>query len=193
MRKLIAVVLAVLVLVPCVSFSEISPAESSYSPDLNMTLFQFMNKYNAISSALGSSLVSLSSSNYHYFEGSDYNSFVFLPDSLSSIRLYIDSKDFEAGNVINAGVDRVEIVMSNSLDYPSFLTVAKRCAQMFSGDYFAESSAMVNIYELLISYYETHQNDSGFIISRQFNSVENYCIHFYMRSGNVCLEISKRK
>ena len=193
MRKLIAVVLAVLVLVPCVSFSEISPAESSYSPDLNMTLSQFMNKYNSIGSALGSSLVSFSSDNYHFFDGSDYNSFVFSPDTISGVALCVQSKDFDTGNGINAGVDCVEIAMPNSIDFPSFLTIAKRCAQMFADDYFAESSAMINIYELIIKYYENHQNDSGFIISRQLNSVENFYLHFYMLSGNVFLKIDKRK
>lgn len=175
-------VLLLLILIPVFCFSE------SYTPALEMTVSDFVSKYNAVSSSLNSSLVSISVSDSWYDEENQFCTYCF-PDAESDVSICLVSRDFSHKYGESAGLDMIRIVMSDPKDYLSFLTVCHRCTMIFADEYFSDASASINIYDLLMYYFENCEETK--IAHRNLDSQNKLKIRYFQTSSSYCFIINR--
>lgn len=180
MKKAIVIMLSVLII-----FSA-SIAEE-YQPQLGLSMNDFIIKYNAIGSALGSPLVALKTQK-QWTVFNDYNVAWFAPDSKKPIILVMMSKD-PAGKTLNAGLDRIQITMTSPSDFLSFLTVSDRCAQLFAQDILSVSTSQFCLYGTMEYYYESNSEGTDQYAYWQINQDPVRFCRFFMDNGQYVFDI----
>ena len=182
MKRLFCSFLAlVLLLAPVLSFTD-----SAYQPNLNMTVSDFAYKYNAVSTSLNSPLVPmLFDFDWHSSENGSYVSFTPDPSSSVSIRLFSD--DPVSAMTSSAGLDRIQIWMNDEATFLCFVSVAIRCASVFSEDLFGTSIAPQAVASLLSYSYDNKTSGS---VSKSLDAMQKYKLTFFHSMSFYCFQIS---
>lgn len=175
-----------LVFALCISFA----FAAEYTPDLGMDFDSFIMKYNAIGSALGSSLVSLKSP-FNWTEFKEYHVGWLIPDSNSGVTILLLSSDPSNVKTTKSGLDAVQIFMEKESDFLSFITVSNRCTQIFSDNIFGANFAPLYTSDL-ISYYYQNATGTDYSAYRTIDSEERYVLSFFKSSNQYYFTITLR-
>ena len=173
-----------LVLLPVFSF-----ASSAYQPELGMDISTFMSKYNSLGSSLSSSLTALEKP-YQWTSFEKYRVAWFNPDKKSSVKILLLSADPKAGLSLDSGVDIIQIYMENPADFLSFVTIAIRCSQLFSTEFFGSSLAPLCVGDILSYFYEN--SSTSYSAYRSLDSDNVYALMFFIDQNSYYFQISLR-
>jgi len=185
MKKTILFILAVFIILNAVSYAE------EYEPALGMKMSEFISKYNAIGTPLGSTLLALREpEKWTKLNNSDVAWFA--PARGESTRIYLISSD-PAGQNLSSGLDRIQISMDTPYDFLSFLTVADRCAQLFAADIFTVSMSKHCVYSAMTYYFENNLDGTGMCSYNQINAETKICCKFFSSENLYYLEICAEK
>ena len=176
MKKLIALFI-VLFLIPIAV-----TADTSYYPTLNMTMDEFILKYNAIPATLESPYKTLAKpALWTDFNG--YQVAWFYPEKSSTIALLLLSKDKINTKSTKAGLDAIQIISLSKDSWLPLLSVTKRCASLYGEELFTISTASFGIIEALNYYYENNLQEKGYTSYRSLNADETLAISFGYSDG----------
>ena len=175
-----------LVLILCVSFA----SAEVYTPDLGMDMNTFIQKYNAIGSALGSSLVSLKDP-YNWTKYDKYNVAWLQPDSKSGVTILLLSSDPANVKSTKAGLDSIQIFMDKDSDFLSLITIANRCTQIFSDDVFGSNFAPLYTSDV-ISFYYQNATGSDYSAYRTIDVDQTYILSFFKSFNQYYFTITLR-
>lgn len=164
-------------------------AAEDYTPALNMTIDEFMTRYNALGSALGSSLIALIKPD-QWTKHNQYNVAWFSPDSKSGVIMLLLSADHNSGTRLDAGLDCVQVVLPLQVDYLSFLTVSERCSRLFSEELLGVSMGPYFLINVLQNYYENNYEEKGWSSLHQLDVDGNFYMQFFKEQNKDVFEIT---
>ena len=176
MKRIIAL-LFILFLIPATV-----TAESSYTPKLNMTMDEFVLKYNAVPATLESPYKSLGKpAMWTDFNG--YQVAWFYPEKSSAIALLLLTKDKANSKSTKAGLDAIQIFSLSKDSWLPLISVTKRCASLYGEELFNISTASFGIIEAMNYYYENNLQDKGYTSYRSLNADETLALSFGYSDG----------
>ena len=180
MKRLIAIILILVMLVPAAALAE------DYSPALGMNKEEFFLKYNAISAPLGSPYNKIEKS-YHLSANGVYTYFWFKPAQNSSVVLFLATKDSDFSNY---GIDMIQIGTNNKDDFIDLISIAARCSDIFASDILGTKLSAYRVGEVIRYYYENGCKSSGLYA---YNGLDNdgvYLLSFFESEGWYYFQIS---
>lgn len=176
MKKLIAL-FVVLFIIPTAVI-----AESSYVSKLNMTMDEFILKYNAVPATLESPYKSLDKpAMWTDFNG--YQVAWFYPEKSSTIALLLLTKDKAHSKSTQAGLDAIQIYSLSEGSWLPLISVTKRCAGLYGEELFNVSTASFGIIEAMNYYYENNLQEKGYTSYRSLNADETLALSFGYSDG----------
>ena len=184
MKKIIILLLSVYLVLT----SSVSNSEQTYYPGLDMTMDDFIMRYNSLGTALGSPLVELKMP-LKWTVFNDYRVAWFYPSSDNPIILFLMTKEKDSGNTTASGLDRIQIEMDDAKDFIAFLTVSDRCASIFSEQFFGMTMSEYCIYDMINYYYENNAEKKGTSSYRQLDSEAQHFLNFFKDRDSYCIEI----
>jgi hypothetical protein len=180
MKKLIAIILILALLLPAVSLAD-------YSPMLGMTMEEYIAKYNAVSAPLGSPYKKLDRP-YQWTTGDDVHAAWFKPAD-SSVVILLMSKDPQPIRLTGCGLDAIYLFTEDSKDLIDLISIAGRCAEPLSSNLFGLSLGEMRTGQLLRYYYENgYKNTNGYAYWA-IDDTEKIVMAFSMSSGRYSFQI----
>lgn len=176
--------LIVLVLLPILSF-----ASSAYEPSLGMDISTFIAKYNSLGTSLASSLTALEKP-YQWTNFNKYRVAWFNTDKNSGVKILFLSSDPKAGLGLDAGIDIIQIYMENPADFLSFITIAIRCSQLFSNQFYGSTLAPFCVADIMSFFYENIGSQQS--VYRSLDSDDVYALMFFKDHNSYYFEICLR-
>ena len=100
------------------------------------------------------------------------------------------STDPKAGVGLDAGIDTIQLYMDNTADFLSFVTIAVRCSQIFSTEFFGSSLAPLAVADIMAYFYE---NSAGsYYAYRSLDSDNVYALMFFKDHNSYYFQICLR-
>ena len=155
MKKLITIILILALLIPAAALSE------SYSPALNMTMNEFIIKYNAVQAALNAPF-SLLEKPYMWTQWNGYSVAWFRAEKNNKFTLLLMTKDPSDAQMLTSGLDRIEISITDEKELIPLISVTNRCAGIFSYNLFGTSLSGKRISDLICYYYENNYKEKDY-------------------------------
>lgn len=184
MKKLITFLLILSLLLPVCSSSE-----SAYAPKLNMTMQDFVTKYNMAGAPFGSPLIGLSAP-HSWTVWEKYNVAWFKTDNKSTVTILLESEDpSPAAKTTASGVDRIQVFMVGTNDFLSFIAVSCRCLSLFATNMFGLDTAYYYVGQIIKEYYENNCFEQNLSYHRQLEVDGKIYIRFFYDSGYYYFEI----
>ena len=146
MKRLIVIILVIALLLPVVSLAE-------YSPGLNMTMYEFLLKYNAIQAALEAPYKVIAKAEL-WTTWNDYHIAWFTADKDNKTTILLMTKDPSDAQMLTSGLDMIQIFSKNDSDYVPLISVTNRCASVFSSEIFGTPLSPLIISNAISYYYE---------------------------------------
>ena len=109
MKRLIVIILVIALLLPVVSLAE-------YSPGLNMTMYEFLLKYNAIQAALEAPYKVIAKAEL-WTTWNDYHIAWFTADKDNKTTILLMTKDPSDAQMLTSGLDMIQIFSKNDSDF----------------------------------------------------------------------------
>lgn len=182
MKKLLTLFLILALLLPAAALAD-------YTPELGMTISEFIQKYNAVQAPLGAPYMPLLAPfDYSYFK--DYTVTWFSPTNDKNVTILLMSKDKDQTNALNAGLDAIQIYTSNSDSFVDLICITARCTDLFAANIFGMSIGELNITRVMRYYYENNLKAMDQISYIQINEEENKYIGFFCAAGDYYFQIS---
>ena len=175
MKKLIAVIFIIIISIS-------AAASADYSPKLNMTISEYLLKYNAISAPLGSPYDKLSSP-YMWSKYGAYNIALFHPSKSSSVELLLFSKDPNNEKSMDSGLDLIQIYTAKSEDLIDLISITARCSDPLSESLFGLSVGELRTGKVIRYYYENGFKNSQNYAYWSINDDENIVLAFCATQG----------
>ena len=183
MRKLLALLL-ILLFIPCVS----NAGDAAYSPGLEMTMEDFVSKYNALGSSLDSPLMALKvPTKWTVFNGQ--NVAWFKADSKSGVTILLLSKDKGAGKKLSAGLDEIQIYTSKASEFQALITVAMRCADLYASEILTLNIAPYAIAQVISYYYDNNYDNSGYTSYQGIDVDQKFIINYWHTGSDYYFSI----
>lgn len=176
--------LLVLVFVPLVSFSD-----SVYSSKLNMTMQDFVEKYNMIGASLDSPLKALENP-YRWTKYNKYNVAWFQCDKKSNVILLLESSDPASDHhSLSCGLDCVQIAVFGTENFLSHVAVASRAFSLFAPNILGLDSSYYLVGNLMKEYYDNNCFEKNMSYQRQVEADGSIVVRFYNDSGYYYFDI----
>ena len=153
MKKLIAVILIMAMLLPAVALAD-------YTPDLGMTIDEFILKYNSVQASLNSPYVSLD----RPYQQNTWNGFRiahFYADKDKKVTILLMTKDPGSSRITEAGLDEIQIFIPSDKDMVPLIGVTNRCAGLVSANIFGTSLSTMRTADTICYYYENNCKERG--------------------------------
>ncbi len=164
MKRVMLIVL-LLVLVCSAAVAE------SYTPQLGMTIQEFIGQYNSVSSPLTSPLKAMSKP-ILWTDMDEYVVAWLYPDPNSKVTVFLCSMDKEKGESNDAGLDMIQIGMEKEADFLSFITIVARCSEVFGESVFGVKLTSQMIVECMKGYYENDCAAQGMMWGGDISSTD---------------------
>ena len=185
MKKTVSILITILLITSLATAS----AVSTYSPELGMSMSDFVQKYNAIGSALNSSLIALNIPiQWLDIEGNSVT--YFMADKNSGTKIFLVSADPDNKNNLSAGLDQIQIHIESASDFPALITIADKCASLFADNIFGTSLSSFAITYVISYYYENVKDGSGYTAYRMLDTEEKYLIQFWKEQSGYYFAIT---
>lgn len=183
MKKLLCILL-LLMLIPVFSVSE-----SAYVPKFNMTIKDFIAKYNAIGAPFDTPLTALTTP-YRWTTFNQYNVAWLSADNENGATILLLSEDTAHPFAsIDAGLDRIQIFMTGPDHFLPFVSVGRRCASLFAADIFTYSTSHMVISQLLTDYYENNSMAKNQSYFRQIDPTSDIYMSFFITDNYYYFDI----
>lgn len=170
MKKLLCIVLALLI------FPAAAAAE--YTPALQMTIQEFIYKYNQQPAALSSPYQLLTDP--YTWTGQPYPAAYFYPENDKCVSIILFTNDPDHMESLESGLDSVRIFASDPDAWLSLLTVTKRCMSVFHSD--DSGIFLPRALFSLMDYYHDNSTGAGYAGSKiSFGYLNEYTLAL---SGN---------
>lgn len=182
MKKLIAVTLILVLLMPAAALAD-------YSPHLGMTMEEYLAQYNAIEAPLGSPYQKLTAP-YQWTPFNGYRVAWFKPSKDSSVILLLYSNDPAGKNDLTSGLDKIQVCTDNSKDFIDLVSITARVAEPVSADLFGTSISDLRVTQLIRYYYENGYKGSGSYAYWTINEEETVVLAFFEQDGWYYFHIS---
>ena len=180
MKKLFALFL-ILLFLPVLSLAE-------YKPALNMTMDDFITKYNALPSALGSPYNALSFS-WQWSSFQDYQVAWFYPIKDKNVIIWLLSKDKTNMNTTKAGLDAIQIYSSSTESFVPLISITARCTDLFSTDLLGSPMGEIFITKAIRLFYENNYKEKNMMGYYPINTELPYLLSFFYSDGGYCFQI----
>ena len=180
MRKLIAIVMALIIILPMTAFAE---------PSLGMTFARFIELYNSVSAPLGAPYVELNEP-VSWTKFGDNDMAIFDPDNSGNI--YISLITYQKRKELNLScpLDEVYVLMYNPKDYAGFFSIGARVANIFRESYDVVSAEQYVMY--VIQYFYEHKLfGTGMHSYQQINYINDLSVCFEQDSSASLIFVKK--
>lgn len=147
--KILAVLLILALLLPAAALAD------DYSPDLGMTMDDYIIKYNAVQAALGAPYVPMETP-YLWSSWEGFRLAWFHADNERKVTILLLSKDPANNRSTKAGLDEIQIFTKSESDFIPLTSVAIRCSTIFAAELFGTSVAPMRIGSIIEYYYENN-------------------------------------
>ena len=175
MKRLVALLLILAVLVP-------AAGSAAYTPALGMTMQEFVDKYNAVQAPLGAPYVPLAKPvKWTTYEGSPVACFYPLKDF--SVLLLLLSNDPLGARTTDMGLDNVQIYINEEKYFVPFISISERCANVFSSDMFGLDAATYAVGSTIRFYYENNLEERGLTAYNVLDGDQKYALYFFRSDG----------
>lgn len=178
MKKLIAVLLVLTLIFPAAAFA------SDYTPALGMTMKEFVQKYNAVQAPLGAPYNQLNeffADDWTYYNG--YKCAWVYPEKSRKVALIMLTKDTSEGRLLTCGLDMIQLYIAPNEDIVPLISLAIRCASIFSEDFLTVSTASFCVADVIKYYYESNAKEKNYSAYRQLNVEKSYILSFCYSDG----------
>ena len=179
MKKLLAIILILALLAPALALAD-------YSPALGMRKDDFILKYNAISAPLGSPYKRIETS-YNLSANETYKFYWFTPASNSSVVLFLCTKETNSDNY---GIDMIQIGTQKKEDLIDLMSIAARCADLFSDDILGTKLSTMRVGDVIRYYYENGCKGTTMYAYSTLESNGKYLLAFFESGGWYYFQIS---
>ncbi|MBO7709347.1 MAG: hypothetical protein J6S83_02695 [Lachnospiraceae bacterium] len=184
MKKLITIILILALALPALALAD-------YSSALDMTMEDFINKYNAVQAPLGSPYTALDKPNaWTKWEG--YFVAWFTADKNEEAKILLYSKDPNCKQMLTAGLDEIHIYAGKT-DFVPMISVANRCASVFAADIFGSSIAPFKVTSVISYYYENNAKEKRLIAYNTLDAEEKVSIAFQADGDLYLFKILNRE
>ena len=167
-------------------------SESLYSPKLNMTISDFINKYNMIGVPFSSPLVGLKDA-VKWTTWDKYDVAWYPADIISGTTILFETEDHSSSRSLSCGLDRIQVFMDGTDSFLSFISVSSRCLSLFAPNFFGMQTSSYFITEIIKDFYENNCLETGNIFYRQIEQGGNIYIKFFYVSGQYYFCIKKQE
>lgn len=171
MKKLITIILILALALPAVALAE-------YSPGLNMTMSDYMNKYNSIQAALGAPYAALVKPT-SWTIWNDYHVAWFNADNDKTITILLMTKDPADAQMLTSGLDKIQIFAKSEKNFVELISITDRCANVFSSELFGVSFSALRITNTIKSYYENNCKEKGLISYQTIDDNNEIALGFF--------------
>ncbi len=174
-------------IIACLLTSSIVYAET-YSPNLNMTIQEFIANYNAIPTPLDSPLSALTQPyTWTIFNG---NNVAWLIPGKLNVKILLISSDKEVGKRVTAGVDTIQIYSDKS-DLLALIAITKRCVDLFTEDLIGIKLSSYFVAEVLSYYFENNCEKNDMSSYCSIDADQEYFLKFFKSDSDYYFEIGK--
>ena len=182
MKKFLALLILIALLVPASGLAE-------YSPELGMTMNEFVQKYNSQGSSLESPLLALKNP-YNWSESDTAQIAYYNVANDSDVYISLFTNDKSKTKDLASGLDYILITCPSLKDFLSFVTVSTKCIDVFSQELFTGYPMGPYFLTAAMKYYYENRGDSeDFSSFQSINSESGTAIEFAVYDGNYCLLI----
>lgn len=178
LKKLVIVFLIFTLIMPAV----VSAAD--YTPALGMTMQEFVQKYNAVQAPLGAPYIQLNeyfADDWSYSNG--YRCAWVYPETTKKAALIMMTKDPNNGMIFTSGLDMIQLYIAPNEDFIPLISLAIRCASIFSEDILTISTASFCVADVIKYYYESNAKEKNYSAYKQLNAGSPYIISFCYSNG----------
>ena len=182
MKKLIAILLVLALVLPACAVAEKNIAKKKYTPALGMTMVEFISKYNAVKAPIGSSYLVLDKP-YLWTDGDEYSFAWFKTESKSSVVLFLVTTDPNHKRSLDAGLDMIQIYDATGKDFLALISISDRCSELFALQWLGTSFGGLAITTIIRGYYENGQMENGGGWQCFLDEENKYAIQFFYQDG----------
>ena len=182
MKRFLVLLILIALLVPASGLAE-------YSPDLGMTMNEFIQKYNAHGSSLSSPLIALKIPSY--WDKVDGANVAFFTVT-NGTDVYIGLSSYDPGKTrdLSGGLDYLLVGCQNPKEFLAFVTVGIKCTEVFAEDFYTGySMAPYYVSSVMKYYYENRSSDENYVAFQPIDSVSNRNLIFTSANGNYMFGI----
>lgn len=181
MKKLFALSLAV-VLLPVIALAD-------YSAALNMTMTEYIKQYNNVQAALGAPYIALEKpTSWTLWNG--YHTAWFNADKDNAVTITLLTKDPSDAQLLTSGLDRVQIFAKSEKDLIALISVADRCANVFSTELFGVSFSALRVTNIIRSYYENNCKEKKMTSYQTIDDNNEIALSFFFDGSYYYFDIA---
>lgn len=178
MKKLITIILILAMLLPAAALAE------SYSPALNMSMDDFIMKYNSVQAALNAPFVLLEKP-YMWTQWNGYSVAWFHAEKDNKVTLLLMTKDPSAAQMLTSGLDRIEISVADDKNLIPLIGVTNRCTGIFSYNIFGTPLSGMRISDIICYYYENNYREKGYSSYVSIDEDDKIALVLFYSNGYV--------
>lgn len=182
MKRFLVLLILIALLVPASGLAE-------YSPDLGMTINEFIQKYNAQGSSLSSPLIALKTP-YNWAKVDGANVAYFTVANGIDVYIGLFSYDPDKTRDLSGGLDYLFVGCQNPKDFLAFVTAGVKCTDVFAEDFYTGySMAPHYVSSVMKYYYENQSSDENYVALQPIDSVSNRNLMFTSVNGGYMFGI----
>lgn len=181
MKKLLAIFLIIALLLPVSVLAD-------YSPALNMTINDFLLKYNAVQASLEAPYLALDKP-FKWSLWDEYHLAWFKADKNGSVTILLMTKDPSDAQMLTSGLDMIQIFSNKESDFVPLISITNRCASIFAIQLLGTSFAPQRITQVMNNYYENNCKEKGLVAYSGLDENNELVIAFFY-DGQYYFEIS---